>query len=176
MSVAVPSELLPATTNFEWISLDDVENVPSRTGIAIWRALRRDRRYPSRADLSPRRIAGLMQYMSLIQVIDGGKDFENRFVGDAVVRAHDVPIARRRFSEVAQDSPVLIEGLLPVARKVLETGAPLAYRGRTGHDMTHVIYTDFEGVMLPLGDSDGAVDHILYIGVCGIQLSSPRRR
>jgi hypothetical protein len=104
-----------------------------------------------------------MRHMSLVAVIDGGADFENGFVGDAVVRVHDVPIAHRRFSDVALDMPTLMAGVTPLFRKVVETGEPLAYRGRTGHDMAHVVYTDFEGVLLPLGECD-AVDHVVYVG------------
>jgi len=169
--VSVPAELLPEKTDFEWLTLDQVQSTPGRAGIAIWRCLRGTRRFPARNDLTPREIAGIMQHMSLIKVINSGEDFENRFVGDAVVRAHEVPIVHRRFSEVAHDIPRLIEQLLPMARKVVATGEPLAYCGKTGHDMAQVVYTDFEGVLLPLGATDDAVDHILYVGTCTIQVS-----
>jgi hypothetical protein len=161
---------LPEKTDFEWLPLDQVKSASALAGIAIWRALRGTRRFPARSDVTPREITGIMQHISLIKVINGGEDFENRFVGDAVVRAHDVPIAHRRFSEVARDIPRLIEQLLPMARKVVATGEPLAYCGKTGHDMAEVAYTDFEGVLLPLGPTDEMVDHILYVGTCSIQV------
>lgn len=168
---AVPAEIVPERTDFERFSLDAVESAPPRRGIAIWRLLRASRRFPAHDDLELKDIADIMPYMSLVAVIDGGKDFENRFVGDAVVRAHDVPIRHRRFSDVAKDMPTLMEGLLPLFRKVVETGEPLAYRGRTGHDMSHVVYTDFEGVLLPLGQSDDAVDYVLYVGKCELKVT-----
>ena len=170
-SIAVPAEYVPEQTDFERISLDAVQSVPTRRGIAIWRLLRASRRFPAHDDLKLRDIVDIMPYMSLVAVIDGGKNFENRYVGDAVVRAHDVPIRHRRFSDVAKDMPTLIEGLLPLFRKVVETGEPLAYRGRTGHDMSHVVYTDFEGVLLPLGKSEEAVDYVFYVGQCELKVS-----
>ena len=168
---AVPVEIVPERTDFERLSLDAVKSVPTRRGIAIWRLLRASRRFPAHDDLKMRDIVDIMPYMSLVAVIDGGKDFENRFVGDAVVRAHDVPIRHRRFSDVAKDMPTLIEGLLPLFRKVVETGEPLAYRGQTGHDMSQVVYTDFEGVLLPLGPSDETIDHVLYVGQCELKVT-----
>ena len=168
---AVSAEIVPERTDFERFSLDAVESAPTRRGIAIWRLLRASRRFPAHDDLELKDITDIMPYMSLVAVIDGGKDFENRFVGDAVVRAHDVPIRHRRFSDVAKDMPALMEGLLPLFRKVVETGEPLAYRGRTGHDMSHVVYTDFEGVLLPLGQSDEAIDYVLYVGQCELKVT-----
>ena len=168
-SIAVPAENAPEQTDFERISLDAVESAPTRRGIAIWRLLRASRRFPAHSDLKLRNIVDIMPYMSLVAVVDGGKNFENRYVGDAVVRAHDVPIRHRRFSDVAKDMPTLIEGLLALFRKVVETGEPLAYRGRTGHDMSHVVYTDFEGVLLPFGKSEEAVDYVLYVGQCELK-------
>lgn len=172
----VASSNLPEKTDFALLALDQAENAPARAGIAVWRALRGTRRFPRRNDLNPRDIAGFMQNMSVVAVIDGGEDFENRFVGDAVVRAHDVPIKHRRFSEVARDMPGLMNGVTPLFRQVVETGLPLAYRGRTGHDMAHVIYTDFEGVLLPFGESDDTVDHVVYIGTNTVKTAAPAKK
>jgi hypothetical protein len=172
--IAIPAEILPERTGFEQFPLDEVESTPARRGIAIWRLLRGIRRFPARDYLKLRDIVDIMPYMSLVAAIDGGRDFENRFVGDAVVRAHDVPIRHRRFSDVAKDMPTLMGGLLPLFRKVIETGEPLAYRGRTGYDMFHAVYTDFEGVLLPLGQTDETIDHILYVGACELKVSPVR--
>ena len=116
---AVHAEIVPERTDFERFSLDAVESAPTRRGIAIWRLLRANRRFPAHDDLELRDVADILPYMSLVAVIEGGEDFENRFVGDAVVRAHDVPIRHRRFSDVAKDMPTLMEGLLPLFRKVV---------------------------------------------------------
>jgi len=162
---------MPEQTDFECIPLELVESVPARLGLDVWAALRGRRRFPSRAELKLRDLASIVQYMSLIAVIDGGRDFENRFVGDAVVRAHEVPINHRRFSEIALDMPVLMQRFQPLCRRVVDSGAPLAYRGRTGHDMARVVYTDFEGVLLPLGLQ--SVDYVMYVGTCTLQVNPP---
>lgn len=171
MNVSVPSELLPEKTGFDWIATEALVNPYSRQGLEIWNRLRGSRRFPARADLKPRDIVPIIQHMSVIKVIDGGKDFENRFLGDAVVRAHGIPIAGRRFSDIAREAPVLVRRLVPVAERVVAQGEPVAYRGKTGHDMTHVAYTDFEGVMMPLGETDAAVDYIVYAGICSVHVT-----
>lgn len=168
-AVAFPQELLPEKTAFECMPLEAIENAPARRAIEIWTSLRGSRRFPSRSDLKPRDIAPIMQNMSIVKVLDGGKDFENGFVGDAVVRAHDIPIVHRRFSDLSWDMPGLMAQLTPLFESVVKSGEPLAYRGKTGHDLTGVVYTDFEGVLLPLGE--GAVDHIVYVGICLRQVS-----
>lgn len=165
------AEIVPAQTDFECFPLDALTASQTLRGIEIWRAHCGGRRFPAYEDLKPRAIIDIMPYMSMIAVINGGQDFENRFVGDAVVRAHHVPIRHRRFSDVAKDMPTLMYGLLPLFRQVVESGEPLAYRGRTGQDLSQVVYTDFEGVLLPLGPDDETVNFVLYVGKCELKVT-----
>jgi hypothetical protein len=154
---------LPASTKFTWLTLDMLEAQPTRAGAAYWRSLCRGRRFPSRNDLKPRELASLLPYISLINVIDGGADFVHRIVGDVIVQAFDVPIQHRRFSEIAEDAPNFIARSLPQFRKVVDTGAPVAWSSLSGHDVTNVVFTYGEMLLLPLG-SGNTVDHILGIG------------
>jgi len=170
--VNVPTELLPEKTKFEQLPLDKVEAAVSRHATEIWSALRGSKRFPSRGDLNPRQFAGIMPHMSLVKVVNHGEDFENRFVGDAVVRAHDVEIVHRSFSDIAVDMPELMSHLFALFRDVVRSGEPLAYRGITGHDLRHVRYTDSEGVLLPLGETDGFVDHVAFVGTCSVKIGS----
>ena len=148
-------------TALEWLSLDQVKEAPLRAAVAYWSAIRGDRLFPSRNDLKLRDMGGLLPYMSLVTVIDGGADFEHRIVGDAVVRAFSVPIQNRRFSEIALQAPTLIEVSFWLFRKVVETRAPLAYLQRTQSDTFKLVYTLAEMALLPLGRSDEAVDHVV---------------
>jgi len=154
--------ILPSqVTTFEWLGLDQLREAPLRAAVAYWSAIRGDRLFPSRNDLKPRDMGGLLPYMSLVMVIDGGADFEHRIVGDAVVRAFGVPLQNRRFSEIALQAPKLIEVSFSLFRKVVETRAPLAYLQRTQSDTFQIVCTLAEMVLLPLGRSDEAVDHVV---------------
>lgn len=157
------SALLPPTpTAFEWLTPDSVSATPLKDAVAWWRAARGTRPYPTRQDLHPRQIAGLMPYMSLLKVIGNGADFEHRIVGDVMVQAFAVKIQNRRFSEIAEDAPDFIARCFPLFRMVVETGAPVAWRSITSFDEVTVVVTHGEIVLLPLGHHK--VDHVLAFG------------
>lgn len=103
--------------------------------------------------------------MSLVKVIDGGADFEHRIVGDGHVQAFRVSLQNRRFSEIACEAPELISISQPNFLKVVQTRAPLAFRGNTGRDAVNVLFTNVESIFLPLGETDEAVDHVVVFGV-----------
>jgi hypothetical protein len=159
------SAFMPQTSIFDWVGLDQLESAPLRVAAAYWHSIRGPRLFPAREDLKARDMAGILPYMSLVKVIDGGADFEHRIVGDVMVRAFSVPIQNRRFSEIAQEAPELIEVSFMLFRKPLETRAPVAWRQRTGHDAIHTAFTESEIVLLPLGRSPDAIDHIVGFGV-----------
>lgn len=155
-------KLFPShATTFEWLSLDQLKEKPLRAAANYWSALRDGRLFPSRDDLKPRDMIRILPHMSLVKVIDGGADFEHRIVGDAVVRTFAVPIQKRRFSEIAPQAPQLIDASFWLFRKVVETRAPLAYLQRTQNDTFQIAYTLAEMVLLPLGNRDEAVDHVV---------------
>lgn len=153
--------LLPENSVYEFRALDELQATPLRIAAAYWTQVRGDRRFPARDSLRPRDIATLLPYMSLLKVIDGGADFQHRIVGDIVVRAFRVVMQNRRFSEIAQDAPSMVQRCLPLFQKVVETGAPLAWANFTGHDAAHVNYSYSEVLLLPLGRSDNEVDHVV---------------
>ena len=158
------AQSLPQSSISERIALEALQHPPLRAAVAIWQQLRGTRRFPCRDALSPRKIAGLLPYMSLLKVLDGGADFQHRIVGDVVVRAFTVPIQNRKFSEIAEDAPILIERCIPLFRHVVQTGIPAAWTTQTGHDATYVAYQASENVVLPLGRTDDAVDHLVAFG------------
>ncbi len=152
--------LKPPPTAFDWLTLDQLESAPLKLAVAYWRSIRGHRLFPARNDVKPRDLAGLLPYLALVKVIDGGRDFEHRVVGDAQVRAFRVPVQNRRLSEIAHDAPGIIAASLPMYQKVAQSRAPLAWRGRMGYDAVDVAFKEVEGVMLPLGETDDVVDHV----------------
>ena len=159
------SSFIPKTSIIEWVPLEQLRGEPLRVAAAYWAMIRGERLFPAREDLKAREIAGILPYMSLVRVIDGGADFEHRIVGDVMVRAFSVPIQNRRFSDIAKEAPELIELAARLFRKAVELRRPVAWRQRTGRESTHTIFTDSEILLLPLGQTDAAVDHIVGFGV-----------
>lgn len=167
---------LAPTATYEWLDLDDLHSEPLQAGVEWWETARGSRRFPAREDLNPRRIAGLLTYMSLLKVIDDGADFEHRIVGDVMVQAFNVPIQNRRFSEIEPEAPEFIGQCFDIFRRVVDAGAPQAWRAIEGPTSTAVVFRYSEVVLLPLGHDK--VEFIL--GFCchgaSTRPSAPRER
>lgn len=118
---------------------------------------------PSRADLSPRVLAGLLRNTGLIRVLDGESEFEMRIVGDALVTAQGASFQGMTTAEIDLVLPGYGAVLNSVYRYVSATKAPAAYRGwyvreADGHSLYH------ESIILPLSDDGQRVDHLLVVG------------
>jgi hypothetical protein len=168
----MPDASFPKFSTIEHPSLDELVTPPVRFGVDYWCKLRGTRRFPARGDLQFRALAGMLRTMSLLRVLDGGADFEHRFVGDAQVRAFNVVLQNRKFSEIAKEAPQLIAISRPHFLHVVESRSPLGLKGRTGLDADAVAFTEVEEVFLPFGDSDAAVDHIAVFSSYSLRLAS----
>lgn len=146
------------------IALGDIENALVQKGLDLWHERRGERPMPSRADLSPKVLSGLLRNTALIRVLDGGEDFEMRIVGDALMQAQGASLQGMTMSEVDLVLPGYGEALRKVYRRVCETGNPRAYRGwyvreADGHALFH------ESIVMPLADDGRLADHLLVVGV-----------
>jgi hypothetical protein len=147
------------------IGIDLVESEIVRSGVSYWRRLSAGRKYADRCDISPKDIRGLLRHVVLLRVIDSGRDYEYRIVGDAHVIAHGFCMQGKNLSEVENHAPGyagILKGLYdyPVRRRT-----PLALRGwlALGEEGAEFLYS--ESVFLPLGPNDETVDHVLNFSV-----------
>jgi hypothetical protein len=107
----------------------------------------------------------LLRNTTLLRVIDGGKDYEYRIVGDAYVMAHGVSFQGKRWSQTDKLSPGYHAMIKSIYDRVVRKAEPVAMRGwieRSGHT-SELIYSEY--VFLPLGIGDETVDHILVFAV-----------
>ncbi|MBU6298465.1 MAG: PAS domain-containing protein [Alphaproteobacteria bacterium] len=150
-------------TIFEIAGLGDVDDPLLRQGIAYWESLRGARAFPAREQLQPRAIAPLLSRTVLIDIIDGGADFEYVIVGDEVARAYSARLIHRRISDIAYEMPNTIAFWDGIYREMCREPKLRVVRMRAGHDgETH--FLDGMVVLLPLGASDSAIDHIVTFG------------
>jgi hypothetical protein len=147
------------------IELDQIENAAVRAGVDYWRRISGARRFPARADLSPRDIASLLRNTVLLRVIDEGVDYDYRIVGDAHVIAHGYSMQGRRLSRIDEFSPGYSHVLKALYDQPVKTRQGFALRGwlLRGESRKQYIYT--ESAFLPMGPTDEAVDHVLNFSV-----------
>ena len=147
------------------VSLEDIDNPVLVQGITYWRTLCNGRKYPSRNEVTPRGLAGLLRNTTLLRVVDGGRDYEYRIVGDAYVMAHGVSFQGKFWSETDRLSPGYHAMIKPTYDSVVRHAEPVAMRGwiERGGGTNEYIYSEY--IFLPLGEGVNGVDHILVFAV-----------
>ncbi len=144
------------------IALEELRNPIVCEALAVWQRLRGDKRMPSRADMSPRVMRGFLKHMALIQIVEGGRDFRYRVVGDAVIIQQGVALNEMTTADLDARIPGYGAQLARAYARVLRHRAPLAYRGlyfrpADKHTFSH------ESLMAPLGDDGETVDHLIVV-------------
>lgn len=125
---------------------------------AAWQDKRGARAFPSKIDLVPRGIKNHLKHIALVRLIDGGEDFEFRIAGDALVQDLGQNIQGRRLSEFADFGPALESAF----RAVATAAVPMLFEFQ--HALPERVSACGQILLLPVGEHDGEVDHILAMG------------
>jgi hypothetical protein len=147
------------------IALELVESEIVRAGVAYWKRCAAGRKYPDRTELFPQDIRGLLRNVVLLRVIDSGRDYEYRIVGDAHVIAHGFCMQGKNLSQMDDHAPGYGAILKQLYDYPVSRCAPLALRGwlAMGEEGSEFLYS--ESVFLPLGPNGEMVDHVLNFSV-----------
>jgi len=108
----------------------------------------------------------LLRNVVLLRVIDCGRDYEYRIVGDAHVLAHGFSMHGKNLSQMDGHAPGYGAILKQLYDYPVRRGTPLALRGWLSmgeDDRAEFVYS--ESVFLPLGPDDDTVDHVLNFSV-----------
>lgn len=158
MSFAAPTQFFRQTIENVDVRLKPLDAMAARLEPvhAIWHEKRGMCRFPSRQAITARDIKPYLKHVTLMRVLDGGRDFEYRIIGDAHVQAFGRNFQGRKGSDFPQ---LAVLGEL-AHRPVVDDGTPrlLEYRLKF-KDMP--LYRR-ETLFLPLGED--VVDHILAVG------------
>jgi hypothetical protein len=136
-----------------------------KMAVAYWRLVCGARRFPARADLTLRGMAAILPYTVIISVIDGGADYEFRYVGEAQRQAFHTSFKGMFVSQIEAAAPALGAILRGAYEHVRATGTPYVARGVVDHGEPGSSSLFHETVFLPLGAREDAVDHLLIVGV-----------
>ena len=142
------------------IALNDIHSATVQRGLALWNRARGDRRFPARADVTPRMLSDLLRHTTLARVLEDGPDYELRIVGDALVQMQGRSFQGMSLSEIDLVLPGHGSAVRAVYDEVCKRRAPLAVRGwYTRQADKHTVFQ--ESLVVPLGNREGTVDHIL---------------
>jgi hypothetical protein len=146
------------------IALGELQNPVTRKGLEFWERLRGARAFPARGEISPRDMADMLRNAVLVKVLDGGNEFEFRIVGDAIVVAQGASFKGMTLVQIDEVLPGYGTMLRAVYRLVVDFQEALAFRGWFERRADNRAFFH-ESLVLPLGESEAEVDHILVIGV-----------
>jgi len=150
----------PLSSHRGRIDPETVETPELRKGLALWHALKGARRFPSRHQMSPRALGGLLRHTILIKVLDRQNDFQVRIIGDAIMAVQTDPLRGLTTAQVDERLPGYGAGLRRMYDYVCATKAPIAFRGELCREADGRVFHR-EHLLLPLGDTDDAVDHLI---------------
>ena len=143
------------------IGLPEVESPLLRKAIAVWTERRGARRFPPRAAITPRDMAGFLRNVTLYRVAPDGSDFEYRVMGDAAVQAWGRNFAGCDTARLNAVQPGMGDVIRRICASIARRRDPLVLRGTLSKGLEHLAQ---ETVFLPLGPDDDQVDHIISIG------------
>ena len=139
--------------------------------MAVWNEHRGAARFPPREAMTPRAMAPFLRNVVLVRVVEGGKDYEFRIVGDAIVQVQGGAFQGLTLTDIDAKLPGYGASLRPLYDQLVAAGEPQAYRGHVPDGPVKRAFSH-ETILLPLG-TDAAVDHILVVGAYAYTVNPP---
>jgi hypothetical protein len=130
---------------------------------SVWSELKGEGRFPAREAMTPRAMAPFLRNIVVVRVVENGKEYEFRIVGDAIVQVQGESFQGMTLAEIDAKLPGYGTTLRPIYDKVVADGEPRAYRGHVPNSPLKRAFSH-ESLLLPLGADGSAVDHILVVG------------
>lgn len=152
------------------IALSQVQNALLRKGLALWQSARGPRRFPVRHQMSPRALGPLLRNTALIKVLEDGAEFQIRIIGDAILAAQGDHVQGMTTAEIEDQLPGYGMLLHRIYSRVHRGSEPLAFAGEFRREADGKAF-DHEHLLVPLGESDDAVDHLMSFVVYSFALS-----
>lgn len=139
--------------------------------LAVWNEHRGTARYPKRDAMTPRAMSPFLRNIVLVRVLEDGKDYEFRIVGDAIVQVQGGAFQGHTLTEIDAKLPGYGASLRPLYDQLVAEGEPHAYRGHVPDGPVKRAFAH-ETLLLPLG-TDATVDHILVVGAYTYTVDQP---
>jgi hypothetical protein len=159
-----PQSALQQAPSVSAIGLADIACEATQALVHAWKKWRGWHAMPSYRSWLEGNLGPHQEHASMARVIDGGRDYEFDFIGDAHLRAYGVNHQGRRVSDIARLSPRFGKQLKASYDLVRISGHPHAFQGSIGDADSSARFVWFETAYLPFG-APGQVDCILNAAV-----------
>jgi len=141
------------------VALGEITSPIVRAGYEYWLLKKGDKAYPSRDEIKPAEIKKLLPNVILVHVLDGGRDYQFRVVGEAISSAHGFNALNWHLDQLDAQVNGYTAMMRNLFAHLLKTGWPFFAKG----SLVHIDrgYQSYESVYLPLGPKSGPIDHLL---------------
>jgi hypothetical protein len=158
-----PPKVAAKSTLGERVEIGSIHDPLLIQAHSVWSGLKGDARFPTREAMTPRAMAPFLRNIVLVRVLENGKEYEFRIVGDAIVQVQGESFQGMTLSEIDARLPGYGATLRPIYEKVVAEGEARAYRGHVQNAPLKRAFSH-ESLLLPLGPDGAAVDNILIVG------------
>lgn len=146
------------------VGLSDIMCIQTIAIVHAWKKWRGWRAMPASKALLRACLGTHAQHASVARVVEDGRDYEFKYIGEAHVRAYGANHQGQRVSDIARLSPRFGRQLKASYDLVRISGRPQAFQGMLDSDNAGARFVWFETVYLPFGEP-GAIDCILNAAV-----------
>ena len=144
------------------VALSEIQSPVVLGAMELWNEIRCPRPFPSRAEITPRRFAKFLPYVILLELVDGGADFECRVLGNAAAMAFGGTFHGMRKEPINRLQPGAGDVIARLCTHVARTRAMLPIKGQFRQNKGNAFYQ--EAIFFPLGPHGRTVDHVLGVG------------
>ena len=130
-----------------------------RTALQFWEQSRGGKEIPARSDINLIEIPSLLLGLTLVDVIDGGKDYRLRYVGRNIINNQILKVGQLQSEMPAQQGQEIIKGRYS---RVVEQRRPVFQR---------YVYTSIQGdkrlieaISCPLSDDGETINKLFCFG------------
>jgi hypothetical protein len=147
----------------ERVQIDSIHDPLLNQAFSVWSELKGEARFPQREAMTPRVMAPFLRNIVLVRVLENGKEYEFRIVGDAIVQVQGESFQGMTLAQIDAKLPGYGATLRPIYGKLVAEGEPRAYRGHVPDAPLKRAFSH-ESLLLPLGADGKTVDNILIVG------------
>jgi hypothetical protein len=155
----------------ERVEIAAIREAVLHQAMAVWNELKGAARFPNRDTMTPRAMTPFLRNIVLVRVLENGKEYEFRIVGDAIVQVQGGAFQGHTLTEIDAKLPGYGASLRPLYDQIVAGGEPQAYRGHVPDGPVKRAFAH-ETLLLPLG-TDATVDHILVVGAYTYTMDQP---